>query len=346
MTGHFIHYLKIFSLALVISGILTFVIKWLARRFNVLDNPGLEKIHARPTPRLGGIAIFIGFIASILIFSRAELGWPPKIFNPGIIIGSAIALFIGTIDDIKRVPAVIKLIALFIITFILSEYGVILKLPIPYWANLILTLLWLVGITSAFNALDNMDGLAAGLAFIASGTYLAIAIQTYQWEWGILAVGLMGASLGFLIHNFHPASIFMGDSGSFFLGFTLAAMGIMGSWSTHPVKASIIPIIILGVPLFDFAYIVITRQIKGKTKTIKEIIYYTGHDHLSHRIRQLGLNTPGAVIFIYLLAICLSIGAIILRNMSGLEAIFLLGQFILVIIIVIILMELGMRQKK
>ncbi|MEK7448210.1 MAG: MraY family glycosyltransferase [Planctomycetota bacterium] len=345
MSSHLVQYLQIFLIALAVSYLATFLVKWLTRRLGIIDKPGPEKIHAKPVPRLGGVAIFLGFIISVLVFGQNDFNWPPRIFGAGLLIGSTLTLLIGIIDDIKRVPAIVKLLVLFAVTFILAAYGVILNFPLPHVVNLILTLLWLVGVTSAFNAIDNMDGLASGLAFIAATAYLVVAIQTYQWTWGILAVALMGANLGFLFHNFHQASIFMGDSGSFFLGFTLAALGMMGGWSSHPVKASIIPLIILGVPLFDFAYIVITRQKKKLTKTITEIVNYTGHDHLSHRLNRLGLNMRQTVLFVYLIALALSLGAVILRNTSHWEALLLLGQFFLVMIIIIILMGLSVRNR-
>lgn len=132
------------------------------------------------------------------------------------------------VDDIKRIPATVKLLSLVAATLILSHYGVRLSLFKIEAVNLMLTILWIVGLTSAFNAIDNMDGLAAGVAFIASSCYFIVAVQTFQWWWGALAVAIMGSSLGFLGHNFKPARIFLGDSGSFFLGFTLAAMEVMG----------------------------------------------------------------------------------------------------------------------
>lgn len=346
--------LLVFLLAGGIAYLATFLVKFVAARLKIVDYPNERKIHTRPTPRLGGVGIYLGFVLSVLLVDSFSLGGPHGSIPPeilGVMAGGLITLLVGTMDDLRSaaggVPSVIKLLVLFIITFILARAGVIVNFPFfPYWLNLVITLGWIVGVTSAFNAIDHMDGLASGLALIAGMTYLAVAIQTGQWQWGILAAALMGANLGFLRYNFHPATIFMGDSGSFFLGFTLAAMGIMGGWSTHPVKASVIPILILSIPLFDLGYLIIKRQSKGVTKTIRDIIVYSGQDHLGHRLANLGLSQRKTVLFIYLISFCISLGAFGIRNTSKLEAIVLLGQVVLIAIIIFILVELKIKRNE
>jgi len=261
-------------------------------------------------------------------------------------------MLIGFYDDVKSassggVSAVIKLLILFGATFILAHAGILINFPFPKWVNFTLTLFWIVGVISAFNAMDNMDGLATGLALIAAGTYIVIARQTHQWTWGILASALMGAMAGFLPHNFKvkkPAAIFMGDSGAFFIGFTLAALSIMGGWSTSPFKAGLIPIIILGVPILDFVYIVIHRYLNGLTPTVSQVITYTGNDHLSHRINHF-LGKKQTVLFIYLISFTLGLGAVALRNSTKTEAIFITVQYLLIFIIICILIGFLSRHK-
>ncbi len=327
-----------YSIILLISFCLAFLltplIRFISLKIGAVDEPNERKLHTKPTPRLGGIGIYIAYSLALL--------YAVKLSNQqiGVLIGGFIVLLIGFIDDLKGLPATAKLLALILVALVLSSYGVSLDLFKNHYINLILTILWIVGVISAINAIDNMDGLASGLSFIASTSYLAVALQTEQWEWGALAAALTGATLGFLKFNFAPASIFMGDSGSFFLGFTLASLGIMGGWSTNPVKASIIPILILGVPIFDLIYTVIVRHREGITKNIRDIITFSGKDHISHRLAALGLSHKNAVLFIYMVSICVSVGAIVLRNASKLDAILLLGQFILIFIIVAILMNL------
>ena len=167
-----------------------------------------------------------------------------------------------------------------------------------------------------------MDGQAAGVAVIVSGMYLKIAVDSYftagtetNLSWfGLLASGLIGANLGFLLYNFKPAKVFMGDSGSFFLGFTLAALGVMGEWADHRVVACTIPILILGVPIFDFAYIIVTRILRGETRTIRDVIEHCAPDHLSHRLVWFGFSQRKAVLFIYMISLVLGISGLLLRN--------------------------------
>jgi UDP-GlcNAc:undecaprenyl-phosphate GlcNAc-1-phosphate transferase len=330
-----LNYLAVFAAAAVISYLLGFIIKSLAKSLGIIDKPAEGKLHQTPTPRLGGLAIFLGFACSLLLSHYIS---PLGSQRWAIIIGALMTMIIGAIDDITAsrggIPAVIKLLLLFGITYLLSLSDIIVHLPFPYFINLIITMIWLVGVTSAFNAMDNMDGLASGLALIASMAYLAVAIQTGQWVWGFISAALIGANLGFLRHNFYPAKLFMGDSGSFFLGFTLAALGIMGGWSTNPFKASLVPIIILGLPLLDLAYVIFRRYRQGITHGIKEIITYSAQDHFSHRLKTLGFSHKQTVLLAWLISFCVSCGAFILRNTSKEQAVLLLLQFVLIVLIV------------
>ncbi len=289
----------------------------LLRRFNVLDRVSREKIHTQPTPRGGGIAIFIAFAIAVLL--------PDYRDNPmkGVLLGSFICLVVGAIDDLRGgVPAVVKLAALTWATLIMSLFGVQLSLTGIYPLDLFLTWLWIVGVTSAFNGIDNMDGLASGIAVIVSAMYLAIAVDAHfsagtetSLSWfGLLASGLIGANLGFLLYNFKPAKVFMGDAGSFFLGFTLAALGVMGEWAESRVVACTIPVLIIGVPIFDFAYVILSRIFRGETRSLRDVIEHCAPDHLSHRLVWLGFTQRRAVLFIYLMCFVLGLAGMSLRN--------------------------------
>lgn len=289
----------------------------LLRRFDVMDAVSKEKIHKTPIPRGGGIIIFIAFAIAVVLPDYRN---HPMI---GVLIGSAICLTVGALDDFRGgVPAVFKFAALIGATLIMSWFGVRLDVFNNYYLDLALTILWIVGVTSAFNGIDNMDGLASGVAVIVSGMYLAIAIDSYyaagtetSLSWfGLLAAGLIGSNLGFLIYNFNPAKVFMGDAGSFFLGFTLSALGVMGEWNSEPIIASVIPILILAVPIFDFAYIIIIRILRGETTTVLQVIEHCAPDHLSHRLVWFGFSQRKAVLFIYLMCFVLGISGILLRN--------------------------------
>ncbi|MCC6486174.1 MAG: undecaprenyl/decaprenyl-phosphate alpha-N-acetylglucosaminyl 1-phosphate transferase [Candidatus Hydrogenedentes bacterium] len=320
----------------------------LLRRARILDEVAPNKIHDRPIPRGGGIIIFLAFAIAVLLPNYRD--------NPmkGVLLGSGICLFVGAVDDIQGgIPAYIKFLTLLCVTLIMSHYGVLLRVFQYYPLDLALTLFWVVGVTSAFNGIDNMDGLASGVATIVSVMYLVIALQAFfsagtetSLAWfGLLAAGLIGANLGFLVFNFNPARVFMGDSGSFFLGFTLAALGVMGEWSQTPIISLSIPILILGVPIFDFAYIIIARIVRGETRTLHDVIAHCAPDHLSHRLVWIGFSQRKAVLFIYLISASMGVSGILLRNSSSLlDMMLALFQGLAIVCIVIVLMATAARR--
>lgn len=341
-------YLYVGLTAFVLSAFMMPFAIIVLRRFRILDHVTDGKIHDKPTPRGGGIILFIAFAIAVILPNYRD--------NPmkGVLVGSSICLFVGMLDDIKGgVPAVLKFGALMVATLIMSYFGVRLNLFGNYFLDLAFTMVWIVGVTSAFNGIDNMDGLASGVAVIVSVMYLTIALQSYytagtettlSW-FGLLAAGLIGANLGFLIYNFQPARIFMGDSGSFFLGFILAALGVMGEWNYNKVIASTIPILILGVPIFDFAYIILARIIKGETRTLRKVIEHCAPDHLSHRLVWIGFSQRKAVLFIYLITFVLGGSAVLLRNSdSSSDSLLGLLQGSSVLFIIAILMTTAGRR--
>ena len=326
---------KIFGMALLITLVATPIVRVISEKIGAMDHPGKTNPHARPTARMGGFAVFLGFTVPLLY--NADLLADKQL---GILLGGALVIAIGLVDDIWGLPATIKLLLLLGITYLLSRHGIILSLFYNYYLNLFFTLIWITGVVSAFNASDTMDGLASGLAFIAGFAYMLVAVQTYQWAWGLLACALMGSTLGFLRYNYNGANIFLGDSGSFFLGYILATLGVMGEWSTHPIKAAVIPILILGVIILDFLYTISKRYLEGTTHTIKEAIIYHGVDHLPHRLVATGFSRREAVLLIYLVSLVISIGAVTLRNSRPVDALLLLLQLLLIFIVVIRLTDL------
>jgi len=340
MSGKLWGYAVIFLSSLLLSYFITPLIGFIATKLKIIDEPAKNKFHKKPTPRLGGVAIFISYSVPLILINGFDHG------AGTILLGGFLILAIGVVDDIRRVSAIYKLIFIFIVTLLLARQGIGLKIfhDLPA-VSFLLTLLWVAGVTSAFNAVDNMDGLAGGLALISAATFFMIALRTSQWALAGLSIALVGSTLGFLRHNFHPAKIFMGDSGSLFLGFTLASLGFMGEWSENPVKASIIPILVLGVPVFDLAYIVIGRWLDGVTKSVVEAITFCAKDHLSHRLIILGLSYKAAILFIYLVSICISIGAVVLQNAAKADAILLFIQFILTFMTILIIINLTKKLK-
>ena len=320
---------------------------YLLRKLGVMDAVADNKIHTRPVPRGGGIVIFLAFAIAVLLPGYRSHGMN------GILVGAFICLLVGALDDwVGGIPGFYKLITLLIVTLILSWFGVRINVFKNVVLDVGLTMFWIVGVTSAFNGSDNMDGLASGIAVIVSLMFFAIAVQAYlhtstetSLSWfGMLAIGLIGANLGFLIYNFNPALIFMGDSGSFFLGFTLAALGVMGEWTENRIISCIIPVLILGVPIFDFAYILIARVLRGETRTFREIIDHCATDHLSHRLVWFGFSQRKAVLLIYLISMSLGVSGILLRNSSSyIDGGLALFQGLSIVAIVVILMAAAAR---
>ncbi|MSR77226.1 MAG: undecaprenyl/decaprenyl-phosphate alpha-N-acetylglucosaminyl 1-phosphate transferase [Candidatus Omnitrophica bacterium] len=334
-------YVKIFFIAVVITSVLTPFIRWLAIKAGAVDFPSNIKIHSKPTPRLGGVGIFFGFLFSLIL--TGSLTHQQK----GLILGATCALIVGILDDLRSVPAALKLLVLFSITIFLAHKGVLLNLvPGFFWINFVLTLFWIVGVTSAFNAIDHMDGLATGLTFFASLAYAYVAVQNGQWSWGALSVALMGSCIGFLFYNFPPASIFMGDAGSFFLGYSLAAISVMGAWSTNPFKAIAVPVFILGLPVFDLMYVVVRRKFHKMTKGIRQIVTFSAKDHFSHRLLALGMSQRQALFFTYFVMLALGMGAVAMRYVLKIEAIMLCVQFVTIAFLIVILMEFAIRNKQ
>ncbi|MBI2423969.1 MAG: undecaprenyl/decaprenyl-phosphate alpha-N-acetylglucosaminyl 1-phosphate transferase [Candidatus Hydrogenedentes bacterium] len=341
-------YLLVGCTAFVLAALLMPLAIYVLKRFGVMDAVAENKIHTRPIPRGGGIVLFIAFAVAVLLPGYRSHGMN------GILVGGFICMVVGAIDDYAGgIAGFWKLLTLFLVTLVLSYFEVRLNLFKIVWLDIAFTMLWIVGVTSAFNGTDNMDGLASGIAAIVSGMFFIIALQAYLYantennlSWfGMMAIALVGANLGFLIYNFKPALIFMGDSGSFFLGFTLAALGVMGEWTENRIIACTIPVLILGVPLFDFTYIIIARILRGETRTLRQVIDHCAPDHLSHRLVWFGFTQRQAVLFIYLICLALGVTGILLRNTTSLiDSQLALFQGLAIVSIVIILMVIAARR--
>jgi UDP-GlcNAc:undecaprenyl-phosphate GlcNAc-1-phosphate transferase len=337
--------LYLFLFAFLLSFLLTPVVRFFAAKFKILDMPEERKIHEEPIPLMGGLAIYISYVITIF------LNFAFSIELKGVVIGGTIILLIGLIDDIKKLSATWKLISQIFASGILIVYGVKLSfLPNTWWGNggeILLTIMWVVGITNAVNFFDGMDGLATGITAICALCFFIVAVMTRQSYLGYLTIALAGSCLGFLKFNFKPATIFLGDTGSTFLGFTLAGIAVMGGWAEkNPKVALSLPILILSVFIFDMIYITIARTADGKVKNLKEWIEYTGKDHLHHRLVNLGFTETETVLFIYLIAACLGISGINLKTNGDLKIYFELLQGFYIFIIIVILMLTGRRVAK
>ena len=317
-------------LALGLSGTLTPLAAWLARRVGAIDSPGGRKIHDRPTPLLGGAAIYVAFLVAVL----ASSGLTRELW--GVVLAASLIFAIGLVEDTRGVPATVRLLFQTIAVIILVRSGVVLTFLPPTWWGVagewILTFLWVVGITNAFNFLDGLDGLAAGSAIINAFFLGAYAVATDQAGLALLSFSLMGASAGFLPYNYKPyrrdtgGEIFLGDSGSTFLGFTLASLAVMGDWAEGSPKDMIVPVLIMAVPIFDMILITIMRVREGLVHNFTEWIVYTGRDHFHHRLLGLGMRKKEAVAIIYLVSLCLGISAFLLKGSTTAAAFLVLGQ--------------------
>ncbi len=338
-------WLYILLLSFLCTYMATPVAIGIARHLEVMDRPDEErKIHSDSTPLFGGLAVYFGFASAVVYNCNFSLELK------GVALGATVVLALGVLDDAFGLSARLKLLVQIAAVTVMVLYGVVLTIVPTMWPgsdvlNIALTYLWIVGIVNALNFMDGIDGLATGLAAIASVYIGATAIFTVQVYLMYLAVALLGSCLGFLPYNFRmrgPARIFLGDAGSTFLGFSLAAMAVMGGWgSYYPIKAFILPTLILGVLIYDIVYISISRVLRGDVRTVGEWISYVGKDHLHHRLLNLGLGTKQTVLFIYFVSGALGLSTLVIRQGSSAEALLILGQAAMIFLIISILMVKG-----
>ncbi|MFH1201743.1 MAG: MraY family glycosyltransferase [Candidatus Omnitrophota bacterium] len=338
---------KIFLFSFLVSYLATPLFIRVAGWFNFLDYPTKERsIHKRPMPILGGLVISIAFFLSvILLIKDRDFRLPAK----GLLLGSLIILITGLIDDKKGLSATLRLLIQLLASILVIKFGIVLTFLPNNWLGLsgewILTIIWIIGITNALNCLDGLDGLATGLAVITSICFFVVCYLTSQLQLAAICLALAGGCLGLLRYNFHPAKIFLGNSGSTFLGFILACIAIMGNWAQDNVVAITVPILILGVPIFDMTFTTIARVYTKKIKNIIEWFEYAALDHFHHRLVELGLHFRGAVLFIYSISLILGLSAVVLWQDPGFDAIMLLIQAGLVFAVISVLMVIGKRRK-
>jgi UDP-GlcNAc:undecaprenyl-phosphate GlcNAc-1-phosphate transferase len=305
----------------------------LGRRWGLVDQPSVRKIHLTPTPRLGGLAVYLGFVASVLVNAILE-EWMVAVLVVGTLL-----LVVGIVDDKLDLAAWVKLAVQLGSTALVIHAGVVLTLlpagPVGTAVNLFLTVLWIVGITNALNFLDGMDGLATGLAILIAFFLGLVAFQTHQPGLGWVALAVLGASLGFLPYNFRntqPALVFLGDGGSTFLGFTLACLAVKGNWAeNHPLVSFSNPLLIFGVLIYDMIHITVERVATGKVRSVKEWIDYVGKDHMHHRLERALGSRRASVAMILALTVCLGLAAMVLRKADLAEAVMLLGQAAIIV---------------
>lgn len=328
-----------FIVALIISFAATPLVKKLAFKIGAVDVPkDKRRMHKKPMALLGGLAIFYGFIVSVLCFSDYRLpsgGINWSLF--GILAGGVIITVLGIFDDIKPRKAIFK----FLIQIVAAAIPVLLNvrvfaisnpfspdelLRLPQWLSIGASILWIVGVTNAVNLIDGLDGLAVGVSSIAAVALLSILLIQHNTSVTLLvmAAALAGSCFGFLPYNFNPAKIFMGDTGSTFLGFILACISIQGPFKTY--VAFMVPLLILGLPIFDTAFAIIRRLAKGQG------IMTPDRGHLHHRLIDRGFSHRSTVVILYGLSAILAISGIVMLFSGFSRAMLLIISVVLFIL--------------
>ncbi|MEA4824361.1 MAG: MraY family glycosyltransferase [Clostridiaceae bacterium] len=336
-------------LAFVLAGVIAYAATPLVKRFayviGAVDVPrDNRRMHKTPIPRLGGLAIFLGFLVAELIFGTMDR------VMMSVLIGALIVVTLGILDDILRLTAWIKFIVQIVAACIPVLYG---GLRIEFLTNfnllsgerfvylgffsIPLTVLWIVGITNAVNFIDGLDGLAAGISTISSLSLLAICCITGDPYVAVVMACLAGALAGFLPYNINPAKIFMGDTGATFLGFILATMSIQGLFKFYAVISFAVPFLILGLPLFDMVVAVFRRILSGKSPTAAD------RGHIHHKLIDMGFNQKQAVAILYAITLILGILAVILALYGSSVALLVL---LILLVVGVIVFRIFLRPEK
>ncbi len=317
-------YIVAFTIALAVAYFITPKVMKFAIKVGALDAPDDRKVHTSPIPRMGGLAIYVAFVLAVL----ASMHISREIM--GLLVGGTVILIVGIIDDLKPLPAKVKLLGQIVAAAVLVMFDIRIEwltnpfgdmLYVDYLA-IPLTILWVVSLTNTVNLIDGLDGLAAGVSTIAAVTILLVALQQNFLVVAILTAALAGSALGFLQHNFNPAKIFMGDTGSMFLGYMLAAISILGAVKSAATIALIVPIVALGLPILDTAFAIIRRYMSGRP------IFKPDKGHLHHRLLEMGLTQKQAVLLMYVISGCLGLSAIALTEVNK-----SFGMFIIVVLL-------------
>lgn len=326
-------YIWAFTIALIVSLATMPLVILLAKKTGAMDAPNARKVHKKPIPRIGGLGIYAGFLAA-MVFVAANYKMDPEMVHEtfGLVVSGSLIVALGLVDDYKNLPAKVKLLgqicaaAVLVFAFDVridfvtnpfGEYFYLDNLPIPYLA-IPITMFWLVGLTNTVNLIDGLDGLAAGVASIASFTILLVALEQNFILVAVLTAALAGAAVGFLKYNFHPAQIFMGDTGSMFLGFMLAGISVTGAVKSVATIALIVPIFALGLPILDTTFAIV-RRLRGGVP-----IFKPDKGHLHHRLLGVGFTQKQAVLLMYVISALFGLSAIALTAVSSQIAVLIL----------------------
>ena len=316
-------YIAAFACAFAITLVTTPFAKWLSVKCGAIDYPKDRGVHKKPMPRMGGVAIVLGFTITVLMVNYFDKSMDSRQFA-GFLVGALLIAGLGVVDDMKNLPAKLKfcvqILAALIVIFSGTRIQVVLWPVTAYLQkfSIPITLVWIVGVTNAVNLIDGLDGLAVGVSSIAAITMLAVALLTGNMPIAITMAALAGACIGFMPYNLNPAKIFMGDTGSTFLGYMLATVSIMGLFKFYAVISFAVPFLILGLPIFDTANAIIRRVAAGRSPMSPD----RGHVH--HKLIDMGFNQKQAVAILYAISATLGLTAVVLTSSGEVKAIVLL----------------------
>ena len=307
--------------AFVVSFLMCPMVKSFAYKIGAIDVPkDNRRMHKKPVPRLGGLAIFLGFIVSMLLFVKIDHQMQ------GILLGASIIVVLGVVDDMSPLRAYFKFCVQIFAALVAVFHGVVIQTlsnpnvfaESPYWdlgwLAVPITVLWIVGITNAVNLIDGLDGLACGVSTISAISMLVIALLVSEGDVALVMASLVGACLGFLPFNNNPAKMFMGDTGSTFLGYILATISIQGLFKYYAIVSFAVPFLILGLPMFDTLFAIIRRLAHGQNPMAPD------RGHIHHRLIDMGLNQKQAVAALYVISSILGLSAVVLTSSGAIKA--------------------------
>ncbi len=347
-------YLVAAAIAFIVTYAISLEMQWIARRLGAVTPPGGRHIHTRPIPRMGGLAIFGGVMLALLmalpIDSPVALVREPRylilavpykpLVSPlvGVILGAVAITVLGAVDDLRALPGRLKFPLIYVAAAIPVMFGLTTSFltnplqgtSVPLGvAGQIFTVIWLGSLAIALNSIDGVDGLAAGIAGITGATLLMAAAPRGDVATMTLAAAVVGASVGFLRHNFHPARIFMGDSGSMLLGYLLGAASVYGLFKAATALSLAIPVLALAVPIADTGYAIVRRYRKSVS------IFLPDREHLHHRLLDRGLTQRQTVLVLYLLSAVFGLGGLAAAGINRSASLAVLGTIILVVLLLV-----------
>jgi UDP-GlcNAc:undecaprenyl-phosphate GlcNAc-1-phosphate transferase len=331
-----------FLTAFAVTFLASPLLRRLALYVGVVDAPSGRKLQKEPVPLLGGVAVYLGVLAVFLIHAGQIKPLAP------LLLGASLIFFVSLWDDKAELSARLRIFVQLVAATLLIGAGLRISfLPNnPVWdaVEVLITLAWILGITNAFNYLDGADALCSGVGAIAAFFYTVVLFMTNQPGLLFLTAAIAGACVGFIPHNLKRAKMFLGDAGSMFIGFMLAGVSLIGDWASEDIVKISIPILILGVPIFDMTFTTIMRTAEGKIHNLVEWLEYAGRDHFHHYLMDLGLKSGGAVMFIWMVNISLGMTAFLITRASDpLYGVMAILSGMITFALIAVLMVLGRR---